>query len=223
MDQFGDVLSNEDVDGDRVRVMFPLRHAGQYFDAESGLFYNYFRDYDPASGRYIESDPIGLRGGLNTYGYVGGNALGAVDPQGLMQMAWPLLARSGAAAEAGNIGAVVNAAINTTGVTTVAAVAESTCGNCATKYPEYMQCKFLNGFKYDSERQAKIATGLLGARKGKISNFNNFCGSKGTHTNYYPTKTSLTNRKSYAGSTLSCQCCLDSAAGSLVITKWRVD
>lgn len=60
-----------------------MRHAGQYFDAEGGLFYNYFRDYDPASGRYIESDPIGLRGGLNTYGYVGGNALGAVDPWGL--------------------------------------------------------------------------------------------------------------------------------------------
>lgn len=48
-----------------------------------GIFYNYFRDYDPITGRYVESDPIGLDGGLNTYGYVGGNALHLVDPRGL--------------------------------------------------------------------------------------------------------------------------------------------
>ncbi|WP_119394297.1 RHS repeat-associated core domain-containing protein [Salinibius halmophilus] len=56
---------------------------GQHFDDTTGLSYNYFRDYDPTTGRYIQSDPIGLNGGLNTYGYVGGNPLGYVDPLGL--------------------------------------------------------------------------------------------------------------------------------------------
>jgi RHS repeat-associated protein len=62
---------------------YDLRFPGQFYDQHSTLHYNYFRDYDPRTGRYIESDPIGLAGGINTYGYVRGNPVGAIDLRGL--------------------------------------------------------------------------------------------------------------------------------------------
>jgi len=60
-----------------------LRFPGQYYDTETGLHYNYFRDYDPAIGRYVQSDPIGLRGGISTFGYVGAAPVTEVDRLGL--------------------------------------------------------------------------------------------------------------------------------------------
>ncbi len=63
--------------------IYNLRFPGQYYLAETGLSQNYFRDYDPQTGRYIESDPIGLRAGVNTYGYVRGNPISLADLYGL--------------------------------------------------------------------------------------------------------------------------------------------
>ena len=60
-----------------------LRFPGQYYDEETGLHYNYFRTYDPDTGRYVTSDPIGLGGGLSTYGYAASNPIVFSDRLGL--------------------------------------------------------------------------------------------------------------------------------------------
>ena len=64
---------NEDVDGDGITTSVPLRFPGQIYDAQTQLSYNYYRGYDPAIGRYVQSDPIGLEGGINTFIYALGN------------------------------------------------------------------------------------------------------------------------------------------------------
>jgi RHS repeat-associated protein len=60
-----------------------LRFPGQVYDSESKLHSNGKRDYDPRLGRYLESDPIGLEGGINTYAYANNNPVNAIDPLGL--------------------------------------------------------------------------------------------------------------------------------------------
>ncbi len=82
LDTFGAGPANENPSG-LGTFSFNLRFPGQYYDAETGLHYNYFRDYDPSLGRYVESDPIGLRGGLSTYAYVASSPLRWSDSFGL--------------------------------------------------------------------------------------------------------------------------------------------
>lgn len=87
---FGDQAPANDPDGDGIPFELALRFPGQQATDASGMFYNYQREYDPVVGRYSQTDPIGLDGGLSVYGYVGGNPVSFVDPSGLQRARVPL-------------------------------------------------------------------------------------------------------------------------------------
>ena len=82
LDPFGNNAANENPSGQGA-LKYSLRFPGQYYDFEVGTNYNYFRDYDPAVGRYEQSDPLRLDGGINTYGYVHASPVRLSDPFGL--------------------------------------------------------------------------------------------------------------------------------------------
>jgi RHS repeat-associated protein len=81
-DPFGQLPPEENPQGLGAFAL-NLRLPGQLYDIESNLHYNYFRDYSPETGRYVQSDPIGLAGGINTYSYALNQPTRYTDPNGL--------------------------------------------------------------------------------------------------------------------------------------------
>jgi RHS repeat-associated protein len=84
---YGDTFPNENPSA-LGAYPYNLRFAGQFFDKETNHHYNWHRDYESTTGRYVQSDPIGLDGGLNTYQFLKANPLGLVDPDGLFGLPW---------------------------------------------------------------------------------------------------------------------------------------
>jgi RHS repeat-associated protein len=82
-DAFGVGTHETDVDGDGLPRDLRLGLPGQQWDGETLTWYNYFRDYNGRWGRYTQSDPIGLAGGVNSYAYADSRPLTAIDPSGL--------------------------------------------------------------------------------------------------------------------------------------------
>ena len=80
---FGDTAANEQPTAGIPNFTFNLRFRGQQYDRETGTHYNYFRDYEAQSGRYVQSDPVGLAGGMATFTYVSNSPLDASDYFGL--------------------------------------------------------------------------------------------------------------------------------------------
>ncbi|MCC2636476.1 MAG: hypothetical protein K0Q68_195 [Moraxellaceae bacterium] len=98
----------------------PLRFPGQYHDTETGTDYNYFRDYQPNTGRYVQTDPIGLAGGMNVYGYSLQRPVVVADPNGLLAflLAGPLVV-SGSGVSASTVtavGTIISAGIVMSGI-----------------------------------------------------------------------------------------------------------
>ncbi|MDS0765277.1 RHS repeat-associated core domain-containing protein, partial [Xanthomonas citri] len=120
---FGNTAPNQDPDGDGAALVLDMRFPGQRFDAASGLNQNYFRDYDSGTGRYTKSDPIGLDGGISTFGYANQGPLLNIDPLGLNSIAACANPVNAAACAAAGIGAAGSVGGSATGGSAAATAA----------------------------------------------------------------------------------------------------
>lgn len=85
-DPYGVGFVDQDPAGTGTLFTYHLRFPGQYYDTETARNYNMARDYNPALGRYVESDPVGLKAGINTCSYANGSPVLNADRSGLLAL-----------------------------------------------------------------------------------------------------------------------------------------
>jgi RHS repeat-associated protein len=142
-----------------------LRFPGQIAMPESGLYQNYFRDYDYQTGRYVQSDPIGVAGGINTYVYVKANPLASVDPSGLQIAAGARIGGAiGTAVEPGGgtaVGAAIGAAIGV-GIVVYQTCKDEPCPPCKTVSGRIVPVGTIGYRRMDTPPPGKVEHGIEG-------------------------------------------------------------
>ncbi len=221
-DPFGEGAADTDPDSDSAHFTLNLRFPGQLHDAETGLHYNYFRDYESATGKYIESDPIGFGGGPSTYAYAQSNSLRFVDSLGLyckttVECACekdpkncvfppppsPKKPDMGAAAAA----AAAAAATTTTSQT-------EDCPTCAKAYPTYDLCMEISMYYPYLSESAVMSEFPPGAHGVSATADKGMCANKGIH------KRVRLGKHNYLGSIYSCTCCSMIGNKPMLVERW---
>lgn len=113
-DPFGNQPANQNPSAQGT-FEYNLRFAGQIFDGVAGLHHNWHRDYSPAIGRYLQSDPIGLGDGTNTYAYVRSMPTMSSDPTGLFMFPWqdPVVVKGGTRTQRDEVRGALDRALKT--------------------------------------------------------------------------------------------------------------
>jgi RHS repeat-associated protein len=196
----------------------PTRFPGQYADPETGFSYNYFRDYDPTIGRYVQSDPIGLDGGINTFEFVISNPVRYIDPNGtninshVSSQQFP----------------IVFSAINGDGGGSIPIAGSNSMpqcpATCAQTRPNFVPCFLLFDYIYRSKYQAELSFGKPvavrppegePAEKGPCA-ADLYPDSDGRHFSVYHAYDN-----EHLGSITSCKCCEDTPKGPLIKELYR--
>jgi RHS repeat-associated protein len=207
---FGAQPAEEDPDGNGTRLRFDLRFPGQQYDAATGLHYNYFRDYESGTGRYVESDPIGLEGGNATYNYVDGIPLVGIDPLGLATT-YDNWCRQNPKSCAGAFGGSRRPPIP---VPLPIPSSENTCKSCYTEFPTFDLCwdiEYWYPFRTQAEALAQFPRGSSVRNNTNATDMKN-CANPGNHL--------IVINGGYIGSIFSCKCCSNTDGGPKINTRW---
>ncbi len=212
---FGNTVPNQDPDANGIAFVINMRFPGQRYDAASGFNQNGFRDYEPGSGRYVQSDPIGLGGGPSTYGYALGRPLNAADPLGLQTTVDTWCRQNPAACAAiFGTGAAITVVPKPQSITLPEISSGEKCKTCRDVYPEYDECSEMSRYyPYASAAHALYDFPAGSRPRPGAPATGGLCAMKGTHHTVFLSG-------AYVGSIFSCRCCTNTGGGPVLGEIW---